>query len=81
MTKKADKSTFAASYAELEQIIAWFEGGDADLEEGISKFERGLELAEACKGRLAELENRVTLIKARFTGSAETPVETSTDTL
>ena len=82
MTKKADKSTFAASYAELEQIIAWFEGSDADLEEGISKFERGLELAEACKGRLAELENRVTLIKARFAAPAtEATSETSDDTI
>jgi exodeoxyribonuclease VII small subunit len=66
--KKADKGTFAAAYAELEQIIGWFETGDADLEEGIAKFERGLELAEKCRGRLAELENRVTSIKARFAG-------------
>ncbi len=68
--KKADKGTFATAYAELETIIAWFETGEPDLEEGIAKFERGLELAEKCRGRLTELENRVTAIKARFSGES-----------
>jgi exodeoxyribonuclease VII small subunit len=73
--KKADKgTTFAAAYAELEDIIGFFERGDADLEEGIAKFERGLELADRCKARLAELENKVTQIKARFSGDANDAV-------
>ncbi|HTM68338.1 MAG TPA: exodeoxyribonuclease VII small subunit [Candidatus Binatia bacterium] len=57
---------FGAAYKELEAIIEWFEREDVDLEEGLKKFERGLQLAKGCKARLKEVENRVTEIKARF---------------
>ena len=57
---------FGAAYKELEAIIEWFEREDVDLEEGLKKFERGLQLAKGCKERLKEVENRVTEIKARF---------------
>ena len=65
-TKKSDKVDFGKSFEELEEIIGWFEGDEVDLDEGIKKFERGLELAKACKGRLKEVENKVTEIKAKF---------------
>ena len=57
---------FGAAYKELESIIEWFEQEDVDLEEGLKKFERGLQLAKGCKERLKEVENRVTEIKAKF---------------
>ncbi|HTK05471.1 MAG TPA: exodeoxyribonuclease VII small subunit [Candidatus Eisenbacteria bacterium] len=57
---------FGAAYKELENIIEWFEQEDVDLEEGLKKFERGLQLAKGCKERLKEVENRVTEIKAKF---------------
>jgi len=60
------KVNFAKAFEELEAITEWFEQGEADLEEGLKKFERGLELAKACKERLAEVENRVTEIKKKF---------------
>ncbi len=64
--KETEKFDFGAAYKELESIIGWFERGEVDLDEGLRKFERGLELARQCKGRLKEVENRVTQIKARF---------------
>lgn len=64
--KKTDNVDFGKSFEELEAIIEWFEGEEVDLDEGIKKFERGLELAKACKGRLKEVENKVTEIKAKF---------------
>jgi exodeoxyribonuclease VII small subunit len=67
MTKKTDKTfDFGKAYNELEEIVAWFEKDEPDLDEGLKKFERGLELAKACKERLAQVENRVTEIKAKF---------------
>lgn len=57
---------FGEAYKELEEIISWFEREDADLEEGLRKFERGLQLAKACKERLKEVENKVVEIKAKF---------------
>ena len=66
-TKKSDDRTdLGKSFEELEGIIEWFESGEADLDEGIRKFERGLELAKACKLRLKEVENKVNEIKVKF---------------
>ncbi len=58
--------SFAKAFEELEEITRWFEGGETDLDEGLKKFERGLELAQFCKGKLAEVENKVKEIKAKF---------------
>ena len=63
-TKK--KEDFSASFAELEEIAEWFETEDVDLDEGLTKFERGLELAQVCKKKLTEVENKVTEIKKKF---------------
>jgi len=61
--KKVD---FGKSFEELEGIIEWFESEEVDLDEGIKRFERGLELARTCKERLKEVENKVNEIKVKF---------------
>lgn len=60
------KQNFAEAFAELEAITEWFEKGDVDLDEGLKKFERGLELAKVCKTKLAEVENTVIELKKKF---------------
>lgn len=70
MTPKAKQVNFSKAFEELEQITEWFEQGDVDLDEGLKKFERGLELAKACKEKLSEVENKVKEIKKKF-GSEE----------
>jgi exodeoxyribonuclease VII small subunit len=57
---------FAKAFAELETIMQWFEKEEVDLDEGLKKFERGLELAKACKETLTDVENRVEKIKTKF---------------
>lgn len=57
---------FAKAFEELEAITRWFEQEGADLDEGLKRFERGLELARACKERLAEVEANVKEIKKKF---------------
>jgi exodeoxyribonuclease VII small subunit len=66
MAKESKKTNFAEAFNELEEIVRWFESSEVDLEEGLKKFERGLELAQKCRGRLKEVENKVTQIKAKF---------------
>jgi len=61
-----EKLDFGAAYKELEEIVAWFEKGDVDLDVGLDKFERGLALAKSCKERLKEVENKVKTIKIKF---------------
>lgn len=69
--KEAKKVNFAEAFKELEDIVHWFETSEVDLEEGLKKFERGLELAKKCRERLKEVENKVTQIKAKFAGTEE----------
>ena len=63
-TKK--QPSFAEAFAELEKLTEWFETEEVDLDEGLQKFERGLELAKICKKKLAEVENKVTTLKEKF---------------
>lgn len=71
MSVKEKKANFAEAFKELEEIVQWFESTEVDLEEGLKKFERGLELAKKCRARLGEVENKVTKIKEKFSDPAE----------
>lgn len=77
--KEAKKANFAEAFKELEEIVQWFESTEVDLEEGLKKFERGLELAKKCRQRLAEVENKVTLIKQKFSEPVEEAPEEEDD--
>lgn len=62
------------AFEELEAITKKFESGEIDLEQGIPKFKRGLELAKLLKKRLSQIENELKEVKADF----EEPKEEST---
>ena len=64
MTKQPDD--FAKQFNELETVTAWFESDQINLDEGLVKFERGMELVSALKKQLSEIENRVEIIKQKF---------------
>lgn len=66
MSKESKKINFTQLFKELEEITAWFEREEVDLEEGLKKFERGLELAKLLKDHLRKVENKVNEIKAKF---------------
>jgi exodeoxyribonuclease VII small subunit len=61
---------FDKALKELEDITAWFESSDVDLDQGLAKFERGMELSAQLKDHLQAVENRVEKIKQRFATSA-----------
>jgi exodeoxyribonuclease VII small subunit len=64
MPKK--QPNFAEAFSELEELTKWFEEQEVELDEGMKKFERGLELAKICKQKLQEVENNVTKLKQKF---------------
>lgn len=65
-TKTKKEPSFSEAYAELEEITAWFEGEDVDIDEGLKRFEKGVALAHFCKKRLTEVEARVREIRAMY---------------
>ena len=54
MTQRKDRTaSFKEQFDELEALVEEFEKGELDLDESLKKFERGLQLAAACKERLS----------------------------
>jgi len=67
MTAKKKDVDFSKGFTELEEITRWFDSQETlDLDAGLKKFERGLELASGLKQKLTEVENRVEEIKEKF---------------
>ena len=53
---------FGAALAELEDIVRALESGELELEESLARYERGVSLLRACKAKLAEAQQRVTML-------------------
>lgn len=68
---------FEQALKELEDITTWFESTNVDLDQGLVKFERGMELATQLKSHLAGVENRVEKIKQRFAAGAQVAPDTT----
>jgi exodeoxyribonuclease VII small subunit len=77
MDKKKD---FASSIKELEQINAWFQQEDIDLDEGLAKLKEGQKLIANCRKRLRDVENEFVKIKADIEKESESD-KTETETV
>jgi exodeoxyribonuclease VII small subunit len=78
--KPASNFDFSGSMKELEEIAAYLEGSDVDLDEAIAKFERGAALATELKQYLTQAEGRVEQLKQDFsTASAPNARVTTTE--
>jgi exodeoxyribonuclease VII small subunit len=77
---KSEKPTegidFEKALAELEGIVKQLEAGNLALDKSLALFERGVQLARACKEKLAEAELKVSqLVKDKQGLFAEEPFE------
>lgn len=54
-----EKFEFEKSFKEIEEITSWFEGSNLDLQEGMKKFKRGMELVKQCQDELKKVENQM----------------------
>jgi exodeoxyribonuclease VII small subunit len=68
MSKPKNEPTIKQQIDELEELIAWFEQDEVDLEEAIDKFDRGTKLAQDIKQRLSGLGNNISVLKEKFDG-------------
>ena len=57
-----DEMTFKEASVELEQVVRMLEGGDLELEEGLTSYQRGVELLASLRERLASAEQRVQVL-------------------
>ena len=81
---KNEKSTealdFEKALVELEGIVKQLEAGNLALDKSLALFERGVQLARACKEKLAEAELKVSqLVKDKAGLFGEEPFQEKTD--
>ncbi len=65
MPKKKVETDFGRGFTELEEIAAWFEQGEPDLDKGLQKFERAMELSKTLRERLTQAENTIKEIRLK----------------
>lgn len=51
---------------ELDELLAWFDQDDFDLDEALKKFDQGVKLTEEIEERLKKLENKITVLREKF---------------
>src|ERR671917_2087772 len=57
---------FTASMNRLNEINAWFQNEDFNLDEGLQKLKEGKDLIKKCRSRLHQVENEFVKIKQEF---------------
>lgn len=67
MAKRKSDVDVAHAFKELEEISAWFEQSEPDLDEGLKRFERAMELSAALRERLQDAESTIKEIKVKYT--------------
>ena len=73
-----EEQSFGEALAELDRIVAALEGGQLELEDSMTRYERGVALLKALKAKLDDAEQRVTMLVGELEEEAGDAIETST---
>jgi exodeoxyribonuclease VII small subunit len=57
-----EELSFGEALGELDRIVAALEGGQLELEESLTRYERGVSLLRSLQGKLADAQQRVTML-------------------
>ncbi|WP_306792645.1 exodeoxyribonuclease VII small subunit [Collinsella ureilytica] len=60
--KKIDEMSYREASQELERIIRNLESGELELEESLEGYSRGVELLKSLRERLADAEQKVSVL-------------------
>lgn len=66
----AEEVSFGDGLAELEGIVASLESGELDLEESLTRYERGVALLRQLQARLTDAQQRVTVLLGELENEA-----------
>ncbi len=79
MTPKKNFKDFESALARLDQITDRLESGEASLEESISLYTEGMEIAAYCTKTLSEAEKKITILKELNGRLEEAPFDVNKD--
>lgn len=63
---KRKSNSIRQQFEQLEKIVAEFEEGHLDVEDGLEKFEQGLQMATALKKQLSSVEVKIEQMKRKY---------------
>jgi exodeoxyribonuclease VII small subunit len=63
-----DEMNFGDALAELESIVMALESGQLELEESLTRYQRGVALLQALQGKLADAQQKVTALIGELEG-------------
>jgi exodeoxyribonuclease VII small subunit len=66
-----DTLAFGEALAELEAIVGQLESGQLELEDSLERYERGVALLRALQARLAEAQQKVTVLMGELESEQE----------
>ena len=73
----AEDVSFGDGLAELERIVASLESGELDLEDSLTRYERGVALLRQLQTRLTDAQQRVTVLLGELESEASETDETA----
>jgi len=69
--KQQKKITFEEALSELETIASQLEEGTLGLDDSITRFEKGIELARFCREKLEEAERKIEILQKGGSGNVK----------
>lgn len=63
-SKQASRTSYKELSEELDTVMAQLEGGELDIDEAVTCYERGLAIVRELETYLKDAENKVTELKA-----------------
>ncbi|MDX2776193.1 exodeoxyribonuclease VII small subunit [Streptomyces caniscabiei] len=61
-----NNATLTEKLAKLDDLVAWFDGDDFELEQALEKFTEAEKLAAEIENDLLALKNTITVVKEKF---------------
>jgi len=69
--KAPEEMAFGEALAELEAIVGALESGQLELEDSMSRYERGVSLLRILQTKLGDAQQRVTMLLGELESDAE----------
>ena len=66
--RRPEDLAFGEALSELETIVAALESGQLDLEDSLTRYERGVALLRALQAKLADAQQKVTMLIGELEG-------------
>lgn len=76
--KPIEELTFREAMAELDAIVAALESNTLELEESLSRYERGVALLSSLKKRLGDAQQKVDVLMGQLEKEADDSVTDTT---